>query len=108
MIIYLCNFLLEKLQFLSHNFFQNHLTLSLSYNHSEYKAIKRSINTFDRYASSSIVTVLSFLLKQEIGCILSTVNSEIFARVLFSRNFAYAKFGENKNLAKCRNQSVIN
>ena len=26
----------------------------------------------------------------------STVNSEIFARVLFSRNFAYAKFRENK------------
>ena len=25
----------------------------------------------------------------------STVNSEIFARVLFSRNFAYAKFREN-------------
>ena len=25
-----------------------------------------------------------------------TVNSEIFARVLFSRNFAYAKFRENK------------
>ena len=24
-----------------------------------------------------------------------TVNSEIFARVLFSRNFAYAKFREN-------------
>ena len=27
---------------------------------------------------------------------LSTVNSEIFASVLFSRNFAYAKFRENK------------
>ena len=26
----------------------------------------------------------------------NTVNSEIFARVLFSRNFAYAKFRENK------------
>ena len=26
----------------------------------------------------------------------TTVNSEIFARVLFSRNFAYAKFRENK------------
>ena len=31
-----------------------------------------------------------------------TVNSEIFARVLFSRNFAYAKFHEYKTLAKCR------
>ena len=29
----------------------------------------------------------------------STVNSGIFARVLFSRNFAYAKFRENKILA---------
>ena len=28
------------------------------------------------------------------------VNSEIFARTLFSRNFAYAKFRENKTLAK--------
>ena len=31
---------------------------------------------------------------------LCTVNSEIFARVLFSRNFACAKFPENKTLAK--------
>ena len=36
-----------------------------------------------------------------------TVDSEIFARVLFSRNFAYAKFRENKILAKPRNHSVI-
>ena len=36
-----------------------------------------------------------------------TVNSEIFARVLFSRNFAYAKFRENKILAKWRNLSVV-
>ena len=28
------------------------------------------------------------------------VNSEIFARILFSRNFAYAEFRENKTLAK--------
>ena len=31
---------------------------------------------------------------------LSTVNLEIFARVLFSRNLAYAKFRENKILEK--------
>ena len=37
----------------------------------------------------------------------NTVNSDIFARVLFSRNFAYAKFRENKILAKCRNHSVV-
>ena len=30
----------------------------------------------------------------------TTVNSEFFARGLFSRNFAYAKFRENKTLAK--------
>ena len=29
-----------------------------------------------------------------------TVNSEIFVKVLFSQNFAYAKFRENKTLAK--------
>ena len=31
------------------------------------------------------------------------INSEIFSRVLFSRNFAYAKFLENEILAKWRN-----
>ena len=36
-----------------------------------------------------------------------TVNPEIFARILFSRNFAYAKFRENKTLAKWHNNSVI-
>ena len=37
----------------------------------------------------------------------STVNSEIFARTLFSRNFAYAKFRENKTFAKRQNHSVV-
>ena len=32
--------------------------------------------------------------------LLYTVNSEIFARTLFSQNFSYAKFGENKTLGK--------
>ena len=32
----------------------------------------------------------------------NTVNSEIFSRVLFTRNFAYAKFRENKILTKWR------
>ena len=36
-----------------------------------------------------------------------TVNSEIFEKVLFSRNFAYAKFRETKILAKWRNHSVV-
>ena len=35
-----------------------------------------------------------------LSAILFTVNSEIFARVIFSRNFAYAKFRENKALAR--------
>ena len=39
---------------------------------------------------------------------LVTVNPEFFARILFSRNFAYAKFRETKILAKWRNYSVIN
>ena len=38
---------------------------------------------------------------------LDTVNSEFFARVLFSRNFAYAKFCENKTLAKWQNHSDV-
>ena len=38
---------------------------------------------------------------------LLTVNSEIFARVLFSRNFAYAKFRENKILTNWRNHSNV-
>ena len=36
----------------------------------------------------------------------STVNSEIFARVLFSRNFADAEFRENKTFAKWRKHFV--
>ena len=36
-----------------------------------------------------------------------TVNSEIFARTLFSRNFACSKFRKNKTLEKWQNHSVI-
>ena len=35
----------------------------------------------------------------------NTVNSEIFVRVLFLRNFAGAKFHENKTFAKWQNLS---
>ena len=38
---------------------------------------------------------------------LFTVNSEIFVRVLFSQNFAYAKFRENDILAKWGNHSLV-
>ena len=37
----------------------------------------------------------------------NTVNSEIFTRFLYSRNFAYAKFLEYKTIAKCPNYSVV-
>ena len=37
----------------------------------------------------------------------STVNHEILTRVLFSRNFAFAKFREHKILEKWRNHSVV-
>ena len=37
----------------------------------------------------------------------ATVNFEVFTRTLFSRNFAYAKFPENKTLAKWQNHSVV-
>ena len=41
----------------------------------------------------------SVQLDLSLGCwhLPSTVNSEIFASILFSRNFAHAKFRENKN-----------
>ena len=47
---------------------------------------------------------ISFLFKTSFPytCSIITVNSEIFARVLFSRNFAYAKFRGNNTLSKWR------
>ena len=38
-----------------------------------------------------------------VGLLPITVDSEIFARISFSQNFASAKFCENENLAKWRN-----
>ena len=47
-------------------------------------------------------------LKGVIKCAYTcTVNSEIFMRVLFSQNFAYGKFRENKILLILRNHSAI-
>ena len=37
----------------------------------------------------------------------TVVNSEISTRTLFLRNFAYAKFRENKTLMKWQNHSVV-
>ena len=54
-----------------------------------------------------LLSLISAFLIRSLYFIKNTVNPEIFARVLFSRNFAYAKFGENKILAKWRNHSVV-
>ena len=53
------------------------------------------------YSKLVAVAELSSLWRQKrteihVLALLYTINSEIFARVLFSRNFAYAKFRENK------------
>ena len=42
-----------------------------------------------------------------IKLLLATVNSEIFAMVLYSQNFVSAKFRENKILAKWLNYTVV-
>ena len=57
--------------------------------------------------TNSLVTVASIYISSYFDFNLHTVNSEIFARVLFSRNFAYEKFRENNTLAKWRNHSVV-
>ena len=64
----------------------------------EYKKIKRLLK------HCTIVTVTWMLVQKVIQY---TVNLEIFPRVLFSRNFALAKFHENKILPKWRNHSVV-
>ena len=65
---------------------------------------KRSVK--DAYALPKTEEVFDILHVAKVF-MKSTVNSEIFSRVLFSRNFAYAKFHENKILAKWRNHSVV-
>ena len=50
---------------------------------------------FDFHWSHCVV-----LLSKTFYPLLHTVNLEIFARTLLSRNFAYAKFRENKPLTK--------
>ena len=60
-------------------------------------------NLFGYYRIPTKILLLSFLPLYLIDLLLmlhSTVNSEIFSRVLTSRNFAYAKFRENKTLEK--------
>ena len=60
---------------------------------------------YNVYLSSPEVYKLHILIKHSNK--LYTVNSEIFARTLFSRNLAYAKFRKNKTLAKWQNHSVV-
>ena len=62
---------------------------------------------FDNISKQCTTVPDSFVgISGKIAILRDTVNSEIFARVLFTRNFAYAKFRENKILAKWRNHSV--
>ena len=50
---------------------------------------------------------LAGTMKLMLLCFDSTVNLEIFARILFSRNFAYVKFRENKTLVKSHSRLLI-
>ena len=51
-----------------------------------------------------VLSQIAIEMGSDLGLLFShmplTVNSKILARVLLSRNFAYAKFCENKILAK--------
>ena len=51
--------------------------------------------------------ISAFKLKLNPLKLYPTVNSEIFARVLFSRNFAAEKFRETKTLAKWLKHSAV-
>ena len=53
------------------------------------------------------IDINSLLIRIELIILEITVNSEIFVRVLFSRNFVSAKFRENKTLTKWWNHSVV-
>ena len=61
-----------------------------------------SINTTISELSLAQVSLLHQPIKKR-----DTVNWEMFARVLYSQNFTYAKFCENKILAKWRNYSIV-
>ena len=56
-----------------------------------------SLHPFNGYRHDEMTKDLNLNSNSTDYC---TVNLEIFARVLFSRNFAYAKFRENKILEK--------
>ena len=57
------------------------------------------MNTFNLCDNSMWKSGNVFLQEGDVF-VLYTVNPEIFARVLLLRNFAYAKFRENKTHAK--------
>ena len=54
-----------------------------------------------------IATEKGYQLCAELVCYFYTVNLEILARVLFSRNFVDAEFRKNKSLGKWGNHSVV-
>ena len=56
---------------------------------------------------SNFQRVNSNLIADPCIAVSDLVNPEILARTLFSRNFAYTKFRENKTLAKWQNHSVF-
>ena len=62
-----------------------------------------------RNSSDARARFLVSLFREHTCNPLSTVyvNSEIIGRVLFSRNFAFSKFCENKTLVKWRNHPVV-
>ena len=61
--------------------------------------------------SDSILSQIFDIIQSDVmlhKCIrIVTEDSEIFARVLFSQNFAYAKFPENKILMKWGNHYAV-
>ena len=65
------------------------------------------IKNNEGHTALDIATEKGYQLCAELVRYFYTVNSEIFARVLFSRNFTDAEFHENKSLRKWRNLSVM-
>ena len=63
-------------------------------------ALAKTINSELVFAEHFFFVAKYSIKNPMVDFILSTVNSEIFMRVLFMRNLADAKFRRNKTLAK--------
>ena len=72
----------------------------------EFLVKKLYLISYNKRFTKGTLCTLKFNVMAYNVCV-TTVNLEIFASVLFSRNFAYAKFRENKIFAKWRNYSVV-